>query len=141
MDTFKIYLAGSMSNVSFEESNIWRMVAKEWLENCECRYHVYITNPNDYYNFLEVKHTTGKEIIRFDLNKVRNSDLVLANLNHDSTGTAMEIQHAFDRGIPIIGYVDDEFNVQIHPWLEFECDRVFVGLQAALNYIENYYLN
>jgi len=52
----------------------------------------------------------------------------------------MKIQHAFDRGIPVIGYIDNEL-IQVHPWLDFECDRVFVGLKAALNYIENYYLN
>jgi nucleoside 2-deoxyribosyltransferase len=138
METFRIYLAGAMSDISFEESEAWRSTAKEWLESRECAYHVAAINPNDYYNFLEVKHKTEKEILRFDLHKVRTSNLILVNLNGKSIGTAMELQHAYDNGIPIIGFKDDD--EELHPWLDYVCDRVFVELDKAIKYIDEYYL-
>jgi nucleoside 2-deoxyribosyltransferase len=128
-----------MSDVTFEESQVWRSTAKEWLESRECNYHVAAINPNDYYNFLEVKHKTEKEILRFDLHKVRTSNLILVNLNGKSIGTAMELQHAYDNGIPVIGFKDD--GEEIHPWLDYVCDRVFKNLKDCLEYIEEYYLN
>lgn len=138
MKEYRIYLAGQMTGISYDESNIWRLTAKEWLEKLECHYHVTAINPNDYYNFLSKTYKTEKEINRFDLHKVRTSDLILANLNGSSNGTAMEIQHAYDNGIPVISYKDDgEF---LHPWLEFESDRVCDNLKEALEFIKNYYL-
>lgn len=139
MKEFVIYLAGQMSGISYEESNRWRLVAKDCLENVECDYKVKAINPNDYYNFKEKTYINDKEIIRLDLHKVRTSDLILVDLSGKSIGTAMEIQHAFDRGIPIVGFTSGDKS-EIHPWLEFECDRVFGSIQGALEYIENYHL-
>lgn len=138
MDTFRIYLAGSISDISFEESNIWRLTAKEWLESRESS-KVEVVNPNDYYNFLEVKYDTEEEIRRFDIRKVDSSNLILVNLNGKSIGTSMELQHAFDRQIAIIGYKDDE--EELHPWLRCVCDKVFNNLKDALEYINDFYLN
>lgn len=139
MRDYNIYLAGGMSDISFEESNIWRGIAKEKLESCECGYHVKAINPNDYFNFLVKRHETEEEIRRFDINKVDISDLILVNLNGRSIGTAMELQHAFDRGLPIVGYKDDgEF---LHPWLECVTSRVFASVEEAVNYIRDFYLN
>lgn len=139
MKEFVCYLAGQMTGISYEESNIWRSTAKDWLESRECSYHVKVINPNDYYNFVSQSHISEKEIIRFDLHKVRTSDLILVNLNGVSLGTAMELQHAFDSQIPIFGYKDD--GEELHPWLEFECDRIFNSLSGVLEYIKCYYLN
>lgn len=140
MKDFVCYLAGQMTGITFEESNIWRETAKEWLEHIECDSNVFVINPNDYYNFKSQTYTSQKEIIRFDLNKVRNSNLILVNLSGFSIGTAMELQHAYDNLIPIIGYKDDD-STELHPWLEFVCDRVFEDLNSALEYINDYYLN
>ena len=139
MKDFKIYLAGQMTGISYDESNIWRTTAKEWLESRECNYHIKAINPNDYYNFVSQTYVSDKEIIRFDLHKVRTSDLILVNLNGLSLGTAMELQHAIDNKVPVIGYKDDgEF---LHPWLDYTCDRVFNSLTGVLEYIKTYYLD
>ena len=139
MRDFVCYLAGQMTGISYDESNIWRTTAKEWLESRECNFHVKVTNPNDYYNFLTKTYIDDKEIIRFDLHKVRISDLILVNLNGFSIGTAMELQHAIDNNVPILGYKDDR--EESHPWLEYTCDRVFDSLEECLRYVEDYYLN
>ena len=138
MDIFKIYLAGKISGISFEESNNWRLVAKDALENIESNKKVVAINPNDYYNFMNIKHLTEKEILRYDLNRVRTSNLILVNLNGDSIGTAMELQHAYDNNIPIIGYCDDK--KKLHPWLDYVCDRVCENIFDTLDYIKDYYL-
>lgn len=133
------YLAGQMTGIDFGSSNLWRQTAKEWLESRECSYHVKVINPNDYYNFISQSHISEKEIIRFDLHKVRTSDLILVNLNGFSIGTAMELQHAIDNGIPVIGFKED--NEFLHPWLDYTCNRVFNNIGDCLNYIKNYYLD
>ena len=138
MKAFNIYLAGSMSDLTFDISNFWRLECKQFLESVECDYKVKAINPNDYYNFKEKTYETEKEIIRFDLHKVRTSNLILVNLSGKSLGTAMELQHAFDNDVPVVGYKDD--NTPLHPWLEFTCDRVFDSLKGALEFIENYHL-
>lgn len=139
MKNFQIYLAGAMSDISFDESEIWRLEAVDYFKNLECDYNIKTINPNDYYNFLIKIHETEKEIIRFDLHKVRTSNLILVNLKGKSIGTAMELQHAIDRGIPIIGFKEDEDI--LHPWLEYTCDRVFSNIGDCLEYIKNYYLD
>jgi len=139
METYRIYLAGGMSDVSFEESNIWRSTASEWLNSRECNYHVEAINPNDYFNFLNKRYETEEEIRRFDIRKVDNSNLILVNLNGKSLGTAMELQHAYDKGIGIVGYKDD--GEGLHPWLRCVCDRVFYDLKSSLKYIDDFYLN
>jgi nucleoside 2-deoxyribosyltransferase len=115
MQDYRVYLAGSMSDVSFESSNIWRETAKKYLENKECNYHVSATNPNNFYNFLTKRYDSEEEIRRFDIRRVEQSDLILVNLDGKSIGTAMELQHAFDLGKAIIGYKTD--GEKLHPWL------------------------
>jgi nucleoside 2-deoxyribosyltransferase len=138
MKTFKFYLAGAMTGISFDESNVYRETAKEWLESRECNFNVTAINPNDYYNFLEKRHETEKEILRFDLNMIRTSDLILVNLNGKSIGTAMELMLAYELHKPIVGFIADKS--ELHPWLDYVCDRVFNEMDLALKYIEEYYL-
>jgi nucleoside 2-deoxyribosyltransferase len=127
-----------MTGITFEQSNNWRLVAKDALENFETNKKVIAINPNDYYNFKDIKHLTEKEILRFDLHKVRSSNLILVNLNGDSIGTTMKMQHAYDNNIPIIGYCNDKNTV--HPWLEYVCDRICNNIFDTIDYIKNYYL-
>lgn len=138
MDSFKIYLAGKMTGISYDQSNEWRVKAKKLLEETYCLYKVTAINPNDYYNFKEVIHKSEKEILRYDLHRVRTSNMILVNLTGDSIGTAMELQHAFDNHIPIIGYKEDK--TDLHPWLEYVCDRVFDNLEEVVDYVNDYYL-
>ena len=127
-----------MTGITYEDSNNWRVVAKDALENAESEKRIVAINPNDYYNFKDIKHLTEKEILRYDLNRVRNSNLILVNLNGDSIGTAMELQHAYDFHVPIIGYCGDK--KLVHPWLEYTCDRICDNIFYAIDYIKNYYL-
>ena len=48
----------------------------------------------------------------------------------------MEVQKAFDTGIPIIGFGTKN----IYPWIKEHCDIVFEDRFDALVYIKEYYL-
>lgn len=144
MNNYCIYLAGGMGKFgknNFDEGNRWRVYCKEALENCECDHKVKATNPNDYFNFIEKSPTydTQREIMEFDLNKVRNADLIIANFNDVySLGTMAEIAIAYEKKIPIIGL--NKYKLNLHPWQVEMCNRIFGDIDEMLDYVRNYYL-
>lgn len=139
MKTMKIYLAGGMSNLSWEEQNQWREITTEWLLSKDSNYKLIIINPCDYYNFKEKKYRTEKEIMEFDKYQVRTSDLVIVNYNApNSIGTAVEIGLANELHIPIIGL--DEEKLYIHSWLRDMTNRMCETMDELLNYVFEFYL-
>ena len=145
MQDFQIYLAGGMGKFGkdrFFESNNWRKYCKTTLENYDTnRYKIHVINPNDYYSFADEtpRYASQKEVMEFDLNKVRHSDLVIINFNDMySLGSMGELAIAYDRRIPVIGVDTNEQN--LHPWQIEMCQRIFNSLDLMLDYVEDYYL-
>jgi len=98
-------------------------------------------NPNTYFNFLDEppRYKTQAEVMRVDLHKLRNSDLVIVNFNDMySLGTQSEIAIAYDRGIPIIGL--DVDSQELHPWQICMTERIFNDIDEMLDYIQDFYL-
>ena len=145
MRDFQIYLAGGMGKFGkdrFFESDNWRKYCKTTLENYETdRYKVHIINPNDYFSFADEtpRYASQREVMEFDLNKVRRSDLVIINFNDMySLGTMAELAIAYERRIPVVGL--NEHNDELHPWqIEF-CNRIFDNIDEMLDYVEDFYL-
>lgn len=139
MENFKIYLAGGMQNLSMEEQLEWRNKSTEYLKSVECDYKVMTTNPPTKYNFYEDKHNSEREVMEYDLYRLRNSDLVLVNFNNPkSIGTSIELGLAKELRIPVIGV---DCGIEIHPWL-LECTtRMCKSLNEALEHIKEFYLN
>ena len=125
----------------------WRIHVKDFFEKNNDDYKV--INPTDYYQYGKNYHKTDKEVFRFDLRKVSNSDIVLVNLNdiRKSIGTCIEIYEAYKNNIPVVGFLNDELPVEemiklIHPWIYCCVDRIETGkesLNKAINYIIDYY--
>ena len=138
MKDFKIYLCGGMSGLSIDEQNIWRETCKEWLLSQECDYDVTVVNPCDYFSFFDIKHASEREIMNYDLNHVRTSNLLITYFNvPNSIGSAIEMYLAKELHIPVIGI---SCNKEIHPWI-LECvDRMFDNENDALEYIREFYL-
>lgn len=140
---FSIYLAGAMTDVSFEESNKWRIEMKNALitaANWRSDAKISVINPNDYYNFEVITHDTEREIMDFDLYKVRHSNLILVNFdNVKSLGTMAEIAIAYENKIPIVGL--NEKNENLHPWQIEMCNKIFTDKNKLVDYIVDYYLN
>ena len=140
MREFTIYLAGGMSGIPFEEYSTRRNYISCGLKNNKQENtHLEIIDPSKYYNYDTKLHETEKEILRWELNKVRNSNLIVVDLTVEkSIGTIVELAIAYENKIPIIGVNADKKN--IHPWLEEICDRTFENMDDGIDYIVGYYL-
>lgn len=143
MKNYTVYLAGGMGKFgkdNFDEGNRWRLIFKKRLESCE-NMNVKAINPNDYFSFKQEppRYISQREIMEFDLNRVRNADLIIVNFNDMwSLGTMAEIAIAYERKIPIIGL--NETNQNLHPWEVEMCNRIFTETHELLDYVEYFYL-
>lgn len=143
LEKLKIYLAGKMSGLSFEESDEWRRDFKGVFKR-EMNYdtmHYTIINPNDYYNFKNPSHQNEREVMQYDLNHVRSSDIVVVNLEdiNTSIGTAIELYVAAQNNIPVLAWGSDEEWRITHPWLKECISRVESDVCSLCNYIFEYY--
>lgn len=114
-----VYLAGAMTGVPKEYYIGWRDYVGSELE-CQT------LDPADYF---DLESDTASGSLRFDMMAVRKSSAVFVNFdkNPNSVGTAMEISEALHDGIPIIGFVSENYLDQIHPWEKEACIKLFVG--------------
>lgn len=144
MKQLSVYLAGGMGKFGkdeFDKANTWRVLTKQFLENNDCGVEVFVTNPNDYFSFADdiPMYKSEKEVMEFDLNRLRRSDLVIVNFNDMySLGTMSEIAIAYDRKIPVIGL--DVDNQELHHWQVEMCNRIFDNISELFEYIEDFYL-
>lgn len=141
MEAIKIYLSGGMSALNFEEQSKWRQNLINAIKyNYDCKKKPEYFNPVNYYNFEDVQYKTQREVMEFDLNALRKSDLVIVNFNDPSSlGTCAELAIAYEMKIPIIGINKD--SKELHPWLECFCNRMCDSLKEAVSYIVEFYLN
>jgi nucleoside 2-deoxyribosyltransferase len=138
---FQIYLGGAMSGLSFQEQNEWRAEIKKELETHYCDYIVKCINPVDYYNtFDPTGYDSDIEVMKFDLHKLKHSDLIIMNFNNmKSIGSNIELGVAYENNIPVIGL--NESKQQLHPWHYCVCNKVFDDMDDMLIYIKEYYLD
>lgn len=131
-----------MTGLTYEEQTCWReQIEKRLNEVYKSElYNVHTINPVKYYNFKERRHKTEREVMSFDLHKVRSSNLVIVNFNAPkSLGTMAELAVAHEHHIPIIGL--NEGKKELHPWAECMCERIFDNMEEMLLYIAEFYLN
>ena len=136
----KIYLAGACKNVP-DEGRAWRTKATMMLNRAaEMRgTRVAAINPLDYFTYAENKQISHKQVKNYYLNRIRNCDVVLVNLDgtNSSPGTAQETQFAVDMKIPVIGFGTSE----IYHWIsDVDCDVTFKDMSEAIDYIRDYFM-
>ena len=140
----QIYLAGGMTGLTPNEYMDWRLIIANKLpyiaEQRNAKFEPYIINPAAYYNDDSPDDfNSQREVMEFDLHKLRQSDLVICNFNSPhSLGTMAELAIAWDRRIPIIGLNLD--NIALHPWQTDMVNKMFDNLGVMLSYIATYYL-
>lgn len=142
METVKIYLSGGMTGLSFDEQVQWRTRVENAIiyGDYDVAKKPIFFNPVIYYNLEESNHKSEREIMDFDLNALRKSDLVVVNFNApNSIGTAMELMLAKELNIPIIGLNKDD--KEIHPWLSCCCTRICDNMRELVEHIVSFYLN
>ena len=140
MIVFTIYLAGGMSGLSFEDQYNWRREISDKLKEINNTYTVRTINPVEYYSYYRPnEYESEHEVMEFDLDKLRKSDLVIVNFNSPkSLGTMAELGIAYDRRIPVIG-LNEEGHV-LHEWQREMSNKIFSNMEDMITYIKNYYL-
>ena len=143
----KVYLAGAMSywykENKIEKATAWRKRAEKYFENYSLNFEC--VNPMRYFSIGSNYHKSDFEPMRFDLRKVKESRVVLVNLEalDKSLGTSDEILYAYLNDVPVIGFLEDESLINtVHEWKLCQIDRIEVGNGAqerAMEYIKNYY--
>ncbi len=137
MRKFKCYLAGALSGLTTEQANTWRLKASQLLY--ETGYPIMVVNPVNFYNFdVDPTTYTEREVMDFDLYQVRDSDLILVNLDFpNSIGTAIEMFYAHDiLKIPVVSFG----TMQNHPWIQCCVNKHCETLEEAVEYIQDFYL-
>ena len=115
------------------EATTWRERAKERLGT-----HFTLLDPMRR-NFKDREVDSANEIVEFDLQDVRDADILLVNYNKASIGTSMEIFYAaHDLGKFIVAFSPIPFK-ECSPWIVRHCTKILPSLEAAMDYIcENF---
>lgn len=143
-NNLKIYLAGKMSGLSFDDMNNWRVEIKELLNISSMFYkgNLDIVNPVDYYNFQTKLHQSEKEVHDYELKHVTTSDIIIVNLDGlcSSDGTKIELREAYVNNIPVIAFGNKNIYNDLHPWIKLYITRVEDNMNEIVDYIRDFYL-
>lgn len=124
-----VYLAGKMTSLTKEEMSLWRDIAVDYLIHHKFK----VLNPVATDLGTE---PTARRIVGNNKYQIRNSDVVLAELDHAdvSLGTVCEIVFASNIGRPVIAWGKAD-NIINHPWIQEHIEAHFESLDTALAYI------
>lgn len=138
-----IYLSGAME---FYYENGERTKAEKWREEAEGFFNGdFVCSNPCVFGFDQCGDKNDHEIMRFDLRKVRESDIILVNLKdvRNSIGTLDEILYGFISQKPVIGFIESgkemtkqEIMDYVHKWKFEQIDRIETGENAQLKAME-----
>jgi len=129
----KIYLSGPIMDETHTAALTWREEARKKLGR------EFILLDPMRRNFKDREVDSANEIVEFDLQDVRDADIVLVNYNKPSIGTAMEVFYAaHNLGKFIVAFSPFTFQ-NCSPWMVKYCTKILPSLEAAIDYInENF---
>ena len=84
---------------------------------------------------------TAREIVSRDLQDIRDSDLVIAEMVFDDynyIGTSMEIRAAAEYGVPVVIWCPN--SVAEHYWIEYHTVKSFETLEECCAYVKSYWM-
>lgn len=136
----KIYLAGAMSGIEWEEAVKWRSdVIEYFTNNSDLTVDLEIFDPTRYVS--DGLFSSDSEDMVFDLYNLRKSDIMICNWDNDSIGTAIEIGVAKENNIPIVVYATDFDRIaKLHPWVKNSALRVFSDFNELLEYVNTFFI-
>lgn len=128
----KIYLSGPiMDALRNGEATSWRERAKARLAE-----HFILLDPMRR-DFTDREVDSANEIVEFDLQDVRDADIILVNYTKASIGTAMEVFYAsHDLGKFVVTFSPIPFK-ECSPWMVRHSTKILPTLDAAIDYICN----
>ncbi len=135
MKKLKIYLSGPIMDEEGTNAKDWRERAKEQLLS-----DFSILDPMRR-NFKDREVDSANEIVEFDLQDVRDADIILVNYNRPSIGTSMEVFYAaHDLGKFIVAFSPFDF-ASCSPWMVRYCTKILPNLNAATAYIKDHFID
>ena len=133
MNTRKIYLCGPIMDCGEDDSKTWRQQAKERLAGS------FVLLDPMRRNFRDNEIDSANEIVEFDLQDIRDADILLVNYSKPSIGTSMEVFYAaHDLGKFVIAFSPAQFQ-DFSPWMVRYCTKILPTLDRALEYIERHF--
>jgi nucleoside 2-deoxyribosyltransferase len=129
----KIYLCGPIMDEHPEAAATWRERARRQLGDG------FVLLDPMRRNFKDREVDSANEIVEFDLQDVRDADIVLVNYSKTSIGTSMEVFYAaHDLGKFVVAFSPFSFK-DCSPWMVRYCTKILPTLQDAVDYIrENF---
>jgi nucleoside 2-deoxyribosyltransferase len=131
----KIYLCGPIMEVQDGEACTWRDTVRR-----ELGADFMLLDPMRR-NFKDREVDSANEIVEFDLQDVRDADLLLVNYCKASVGTAMEVFYAsHDLGKFVVAFAPFAFQ-DCNPWMVRFCTKILPSLESAIAYIRNHFVS
>ncbi len=130
----KIYLCGPIMDEHEGHARAWRETAKKLLGK-----NFILLDPMRR-NFKDREVDSANEIVEFDLQDVRDADIILVNYNKNSIGTAMEVFYAsHDLNKFVIAFTPFTFK-DSNPWMVRFCTKLLPSLESACAYIREHFV-
>lgn len=131
----KIYLCGPIMDEHEGHARRWRAQAKERLEDA------FVLLDPMRRNFKDREVDSANEIVLFDLQDIRDADIILVNYCKPSMGTAMEVFYAaHDLGKFVVAFSPFSFQ-DSSPWMVHFCTKILPDLETAADYIREHFIN
>ena len=120
-------------DVTTDESTDWRSRAKERLSG------KFVVLDPMRRNFRDREIDSANEIVDFDLQDVRDADILLVNYGKASIGTSMEVFYAsHDLGKFVIAFSPYAYQ-DMSPWMVKHCTKILPNVHEALTYIDRHF--
>jgi nucleoside 2-deoxyribosyltransferase len=130
----KVYLSGPIMDVHEGHARHWRETAKQLLGQ-----HFILLDPMRR-NFKDREVDSANEIVEFDLQDVRDADILLVNYDKPSIGTSMEVFYAaHDLGKFVVAFSPFSFK-DCSPWMVRYCTKILPSLEDACDYLKTHFL-
>ena len=130
----KIYLCGPIMDEEAGKAREWREVAKARLND------KFILLDPMRRNFKDREVDSANEIVEFDLQDIRDADIVLVNYCKNSIGTSMEVFYAAnDLGKFVVAFSPFSFQ-DCSPWMVRFCTKILPDLDSTITYILEHFV-
>jgi len=129
----KIYLSGPIMDEHLGTAREWREAVKRDMGS-----RFKLLDPMRR-KFVDRQVDSANEIVEFDLQDVRDADIILVNYNKPSVGTSMEVFYAaHDLGKFVIAFSPFEYK-DCSPWIARYATKILPSLEAAEEYIATHF--
>ena len=134
MSKKKIYLSGPIMDECPRAAATWRERATQALSE------QFILLDPMRRDFKDREVDSANEIVEFDLQDVRDADILLVNYNKPSIGTSMEVFYAaHDLGKFIVAFSPFSFQ-ECSPWMVRYCTKILPSLESAATYLREHFV-